>query len=154
MEKAKRIIEENLYITIATATKDGTPWISPVFFAYDKIYNLFWVSNKNALHSKLIRENPHVAIVIFDSSIPEGEGDGVYFGANAHELENEAEIKHAMEVLDKRVTKDEFKIKGIEQVTAEGVWRIYTAIPEKVWVSDSEFISGQHVDKRVEVRLK
>ena len=153
LEKAKKIIEENLYITIATATKDGKPWISPVFFRYDKTYNLFWVSNKNALHSKLIRENPQVAIVIFDSSVPEGQGNGVYFEANSHELENESEIKHAMKILDKRVTKDEFRVKGIGQVTTESVWRIYRAVPEKVWVSGSELINGHPVDTRVEVDL-
>jgi nitroimidazol reductase NimA-like FMN-containing flavoprotein (pyridoxamine 5'-phosphate oxidase superfamily) len=67
--QAKAIIKNNIYLTLATATKDGKPWISPLFFAYDNDFNLYWVSSKNSLHSKLIRSNPRVAIVIFDSSL-------------------------------------------------------------------------------------
>ncbi len=69
-KKAKEIIENNIYCTVATSTKDGKPWISPVFFGYDENYNIYWVSDKNAKHSELIRNNPSVAIVIFNSQAP------------------------------------------------------------------------------------
>ena len=155
IEKTKEIIAKNIYMAIATASPNGKPWISPVFFAYDENYNLFWVSNKDSLHSKLIRNNPQVAIVIFDSRAPEGEADGVYFEAKAYELENEAEIKHAMEILTKRVTKDEFRVKKIGEVTQDGVWRIYKAVPTRVsTLTEGEFIKGQYVDTRAEIDLK
>lgn len=153
-EKAKQIIAGNIYMTISTASLDGKPWISPVFFAYDENYSLFWVSNKDARHSQLIRSNSLVAIVIFDSKAPEGEGDGVYFEAKVEELEDEAEINHAMEVLNKRVTKDEFRVKKIGEVTGDGLWRIYKAIPTKVSkLTEGEFVKGQYIDKRAEIKL-
>ena len=153
-EKAKEIIEGNIYMTIATASKNGHPWISPVFFAYDRNYTLYWVSNKDSLHSRLIRKNPKVAIVIFDSRVPEGEGDGVYFEAKAEELASKNEIIHAMEVMGKRVTKDEFRIKKIGKVTGKGVWRIYKATPTKVSkLTEGELLNGQYVDKRIEIKL-
>ena len=153
-EKAKRIVESNIYMTVATASKDGKPWISPVFFAYDKNCNLYWVSNKDSLHSKLIRENPQVAIVIFDSRAPEGEGDGVYFEARAEELNKEVEIKDAMEALNNRVTKDEFKVKKVDEVTGHGVWRIYRASPLKISkLTEGAFVNGQYVDKRTNIKL-
>ena len=77
-EKARKIIENNIYITIATASKDGLPWISPVYSAHDKDYTFYWISPMDTLHSRLIRENHRVAIVIFDSRAPEGTGEGVY----------------------------------------------------------------------------
>lgn len=141
-------------MAIATASTSGKPWISPVFFAYDDNYNLFWVSNKDSLYSNLIRQNPQVAIVIFDSSVPEGEGEGVYFEANVDELSEKKDINHAMEVLDKRVKKDEFRVKKIGEVTGKGVWRVYKAIPLKISVlTEGEFVNGQYVDKRVDVDL-
>lgn len=153
-KKAREIIESNIYMTIATAAKDGKPWISPVFFAYDRNYTLYWVSNKDSLHSRLIRENPKVAIVIFDSRAPEGEGDGVYLEAKAEEVKDETEITDAMEILNKRVTKDEFRVKKIGEVTDQGVWRIYKATPLKISkLTEGELINGQYVDKRVEVKL-
>lgn len=154
IEKAKKIISENIYMTIATATKDGRPWISPVFFAYNENYNLFWVSNKDSLHSRLVRDNPQVAIVIFNSQAPEGEGDGVYFESTVIELEDKNEIKQAIELLGKRVTKEEFKVKRIEEVTSEGVWKIYRATPVKISkLTKGEFINGQYVDRRIDIRL-
>lgn len=155
VEKVKKIIEENIYMTIATSTLGGTPWISPLFFVYDKDYNLYWVSNKNALHSKLIRSNSRVAIVIFNSQAPEGEGDGVYFETNVIELKQEVEIAQAMEVWNKRATHDEFKIKKVGEVTGEGMWRMYKATPHTIYkLTEGEYINGQYVDKRVEVKLK
>lgn len=131
IKEAKDIISSNIYMTVATASPKGDPWISPVFFAYDDTYDLYWVSDKDSRHSKLIRENNRVAIVIFDSSAPEGEGDGVYFEAQAVELNDTEEVKKAMMILGNRATQDEFKIWKIEEVTENGVWRIYKAIPPR-----------------------
>ncbi|MBI2327880.1 pyridoxamine 5'-phosphate oxidase family protein [Candidatus Curtissbacteria bacterium] len=39
-EKAKQIISKIIYITIATTSKDGQPWNSPVYSAYDDKYNI------------------------------------------------------------------------------------------------------------------
>ena len=155
ISKAKKIIRGNIYMTIATSSKNGTPWISPVFFAHDDDYNLFWVSAKDSLHSKLISKNSQVAIVIFDSSAPEGESNGVYFEAIASELGDKKEIEHAMKILNKRVTIDDFRVKRIGEVSEDGAWRIYKASPVKVSkLTSGEFVNGQYVDKRVDINLR
>jgi uncharacterized protein YhbP (UPF0306 family) len=107
---SKAIIASNIYMTVATADTSGKPWISPVFFAYDEAYNLYWVSSKNALHSTNLATRPQLAIVIYDSTRPEGEGDGVYFDCEAMALEAEADIVKAMELMGARVTMDEFRV--------------------------------------------
>lgn len=140
-------------MTIATASVDGKPWISPVFFAYDESYNLYWVSNKNALHSKLIRANGRVAIVIFDSRAPEGEGDGVYFEAIAEEMKNQLELQIAIELLNKRMTVEKFQIDD-EDVAEDGEWRAYKATPIKISkLTEGRYINGQYIDERAEVKL-
>lgn len=154
IEKAKEIIKNNIYMTISTASKTGKPWISPVFFVYDDKYNLYWVSNKNARHSKLIRKNPQASIVIFDSCATEGQGDGVYFETKVKELDNQKEINEAMELFNKRVTQDEFRIKKVGEVAKDGIWRIYKATPFRISkLTEGEFINGQYVDKRIEIKL-
>ncbi len=153
-QEAKQIIADHIYMTIATASKNGQPWISPVFFAYDDKYNLYWVSYKNARHSSLIKDNPQVSIVIFNSQAPEGEGDGVYFEAEVEEITENKEIQFAMNVLGKRVTKEEFRVKKVEEVTEEGAWRIYKAKPLKITkLSRGTTVNGQYIDERVEVSL-
>ncbi len=51
-QKAQKIIEDNLYMTISVATKDGDPWISNLFYSVDNKYNFYWYSSKDLLHQK------------------------------------------------------------------------------------------------------
>ena len=155
VDKAKKIIKDNIYCVIASSSKDGKPWISPVFYGYDEDYNIYWISDKDSRHSKLIRNNPQVAIVIFNSQAPEGKGDGVYFEAMAKEINDREEAEKAFKIRDKRAKVEEFKVKKVEEVIDEGQWRVYKAAPYKVSkLSSGEYINGQYVDKRYEIKLK
>jgi len=149
---AKRIIEKILYITIATVNKNGQPWNSPVFSAFDKNLNFFWASDQNGQHSKNIRENNKVFIVVYDSTVPEGTGEGVYFKATAYELTDEKEILEALEVLDKRVGK--IKERSASEFLGDFPRRVYKAVVEKVWVNADGEINGNYVDTRLEVNLE
>ena len=154
-EKAKKIIAGNIYMVIATSSQESKPWISPVFFVYDSDYNLYLVSNKDALHSNLVRNNSQVAIVIFNSEANEGSGTGVYFEAKAQELGDEKELNKAIGLWNKRVNGEDFKIKDIGKVSGEGIWRVYKATPTKIsQLTEGTFIKGQYVDTRIEVSLK
>lgn len=148
--KAKRIIEKILYITIATASKDGAPWNTPVYSAFDENYNFFWASDKNSVHSKNISENNRVALVIYDSTVPEGTGEGVYVQAKAFELTDGNEIKHALDCLDGRVGK---KPHSPSQFLGNMPRRVYKAVPEKFWVNDDGEVNGNYIDIRIEVDL-
>lgn len=80
-EKARYIIEHNNYMIVSTSDKSGKPWAAPVFFAYDKNYTFYFLSAVDSRHAENIAENPNVAIVIFDSSTPVGQTDGVQMDA-------------------------------------------------------------------------
>ncbi len=154
-ETAKKIVADNFYMTIASASLNGQPWISPVFFAYDSDYNLYWVSNKDSLHSNLIRSNPKIAVVIFNSQAAQDDVDAVYFEADAFELHDAHRIKHAAATLRQRVIKDEFKVYNLEQVTNNATWRIYQAIPKSMSkLTKGTYIDGQYVDKRIPIEPK
>lgn len=154
-EKAKQIIESNIYMTLATASKSGQPWISPVFFVYDDSYNLYWISNKESRHSNLVRDNNKVAIVIFDSSAVEGEADAVYLEAEAEEMSDENEIAAAVEIWNRRVSQEEFKVSALNKVTGGAVWRVYRAKPYAVSkLGKGQHINGQYVDNREEISLR
>jgi nitroimidazol reductase NimA-like FMN-containing flavoprotein (pyridoxamine 5'-phosphate oxidase superfamily) len=157
-EKARKMIAENIYLTLATASKDGVPWISPLMFAYDSNYNLFWPSGKDALHSQLLRSNPKVAISIFDSHAPEGTGNGVYMTAEACEV-SEDELPYAINVLYSRKYPDpvvrQQRGRKPEDFSGESPRRLYMATPEKVYIIDARGhpIYKRLVDVRVEVNL-
>ena len=153
VKKARGIIEKILYITIATASKDGKPWNSPVYSAFDEDYNFYWASWRENQHSKNIKENNQVFIVIYDSTVPEGTGEGVYIKAKAYELGDEKEIEHALSYLDGRANKKKDPKTRVAQFQGDKPRRVYKAVLEKVWINGEGDVNGEYIDTREEVDL-
>src|SRR5258706_16403585 len=147
-KRAIEILERINYATIATATKLGKPWNSPVYAVHDAELNIYWFSDRENQHSQNVRENENVFIVIYDSTVPIGEGEGLYLEAKAQELGDPEEIRLALGLKDgsSRDTADDFMDGAIR--------RAYKAVPQRAWTNDSESLSGKFVrDYRVEVSL-
>ena len=82
-ERARRVIDTNRYLTLGTTEPDHRPRLSPVYFTHVGYRDFYWVSSPAAHHSVNIAERPEVAIVIFDSTAPVGQGQAVYVSATA-----------------------------------------------------------------------
>jgi nitroimidazol reductase NimA-like FMN-containing flavoprotein (pyridoxamine 5'-phosphate oxidase superfamily) len=148
LERARRIVREIKYITIASASKDGQPWNSPVYSAFDHDYNFYWASDRGGQHSRNIRENPRVFLAIYDSTVPEGTGKGVYVQAIAAELTDPIDIQRGLDQLDKRVGKPPH---SPEQFMGKMPRRVYRATPQRVWVNEDGTREGEYIDIRVEI---
>ena len=98
---AREILDTNRYMTLATADGDGRPWASPVWYAHEGYTDLLWVSRPGARHSRNLAVRPELAIVIFDSTVPEGSGQAVYVEALAEELDG-AEREQGIAVISRR----------------------------------------------------
>jgi uncharacterized protein YhbP (UPF0306 family) len=83
---ARAIIDDNLYMTLATADEAGRPWPSPVYYAVEEYREFIWVSRPESRHSRNLAGRPELGIVIFDSTAPIDTGQGVYMYATAEEL--------------------------------------------------------------------
>jgi hypothetical protein len=83
------VVDTNTYMTLATSSTDGMPWVSPVFFATAGYVDFYWVSSTDAIHSRNIEERSAVAIVIFDTHLPPGAGQAVYLAATAKSVQGE-----------------------------------------------------------------
>ena len=83
---ARRVIDANHYMTVATLDPDGAPRLSPVYYTPARYTDLYWVSSPDAHHSRNLLERPDAQIVIFDSSVPVGGAEAVYLGARARQL--------------------------------------------------------------------
>jgi hypothetical protein len=142
-------------MVVATANKNGKPWISPVFFSYDDKYNLYWVSDKSALHSQNIRLRPESGIVIYGRVTPAEHPVAAYFDATAVELDEINEIDSAIEALAKRQQDEKFVIKSAADVTGSACWRIYKATPKEISVRDDAVdpLTGQAITIRKPVKF-
>jgi uncharacterized protein YhbP (UPF0306 family) len=83
---ARTIIDANQYLTLATADALGQPWASPVFYATADYTEFYWISVPEATHSRNLAQRPQIAMVVFDSTAPEGTGQAVYMSAAAEQV--------------------------------------------------------------------
>lgn len=147
-KRAVEILRKIRYATIATANKDGKPWNSPVAHEYDNQLNVYWFSDKQNQHSQNVRENEDVFIVIYDSTVPEGDGEGVYIEAKAVELNDPEEI------LSVSKKGEDYEGKP-NDFLGDAIRRVYKAVPQRVWMNDAEVTDGVFIrDYRVDISLE
>ena len=141
---AQEIIDANRYMTLATADVDGRPWAAPVWYAHQGYADFFWVSRPGARHSRNVAGRPEVGIVIFDSTVPEGEGQAVYVEAVAEEVDG-AERERGIGIISRRSEAAGAGPWGVEDVSGPAPHRLYRAR------ASEHFVLGAH-DQRIAVR--
>ncbi|HEY0220732.1 MAG TPA: pyridoxamine 5'-phosphate oxidase family protein [Candidatus Paceibacterota bacterium] len=124
LANAAEILKNIKYMTIATVCSDGSPWNTPVAPTFNNELIFRWGSNENSVHSQNIRNEKRVFVVIYDSTAPEGAGEGVYMKGIAEEL-------------------DEY----------EGTLKMYQFTPEKVWINDEENNDDGSFKKDIRIEL-
>ena len=142
--RARRIVDEGFYMTLATADADGVPWASPVWYAPESPRSLLWISDPGARHSRNIEARPQIGIVIFDSRQAPGTGKGVYFEATAERVA-EAELEAAVAVFSERSLQRGDSGLELARVQAPAPSRMYRATALRIYF-------GEH-DERTEVSL-
>ena len=139
-DAARRMIEANSYLTLATADAAGRPWATPVWFAHAETeteagYEFVWVSKPGARHSQNVAARPEIAIVVYDSTVPVGGAAAVYVEAVA------AEVPAADRAAALAVYSDKSVARGIRpwqeaDVTGFAPHRLYRARASAVFVLD------------------
>jgi nitroimidazol reductase NimA-like FMN-containing flavoprotein (pyridoxamine 5'-phosphate oxidase superfamily) len=141
----RAIIDANLYMVLGTADQSGTPWVSPVYFAPDAYRDFLWVSKPQARHSVNIATRADVSIVVFDSSVPIGHGQGVYMSALAEKLAGD-EAERGIEVFSQRSLAHGGVAWSVDDVHPSARHRLYRARATEHFVLDER-------DERVQVDL-
>jgi len=149
-ERAKEVISQIEYVTIASVSHDGQPWNTPVYSAYDLDYNFYWGSHKNSQHSQNIRDNNKVFLVIYDSTVEAGKGEGVYVKAVVSELDDPDEIAAAHKLIQDRRPNWYWRL---DQFKSDTPLNLYKAVPQKIWMNDEGQKDGHYIDVRAEVEL-
>ena len=142
---AKAIIDANLYMVLGTADKHGHAWVSPVYYAHVDHREFIWVSRPETLHSRNLVARPEMSIVIFDSSVPIGTGQGVYMAATAQEVTGDARVA-AIDVFSRRAVGHGGRGWTLEDVEPPAEIRLYRA------TASAHYILGS-IDRLVPVDL-
>ena len=140
---AHRIVDANMYMTIATADGDGRPWVSPVWYAPVTYNEFLWVSAPEARHSRNIAGRPEVAIVIFDSTVSIGGAEAVYLEAVAEQLSGDV-VDRAIATYSRRSQACGGSAWEAAEVLPPAAFRLYRA------TASSQFVLGPR-DQRLPV---
>ena len=151
-EIARQLIDEILYLTLATADASGNPWASPVFFTPDGYHDFYWVSSPDSRHSRNIASRRHVAITIYDSRVPIGTAEAVYLRAEACQVPDD-DLDRALAVFNSRLpTQKRF---ALTDVVAPALFRLYRAraVEHSVLIRGGDPRYGRGADSRMTVTL-
>ena len=142
---ARKILDRSRYMVLATADRSGQPWATPVFFAHRDYREFFWVSEPEATHSVNLRDRREVGIVVFDSRVKVGSGQGVYVAGVARELPAH-DTAEGLEIFSARSAEHGGDEWSEEDIRPPSPHRLFQATAEGIYVLDEH-------DHRVEVRL-
>ena len=138
MDKTKiaaEIIKKIIYINIATVCEDGSPWNSPVYTAFDDKLNFYWASSHSNVRSKNIELDGRTFVTIYDSTAPEGTGEGVYFKGETEVLEDFERIEAARKCTQSRKGKEAEENAGYI-FSGNSKRKIYCFTPKQAWIND------------------
>ena len=132
---ARTIIDSNMYMVLGTADESGNPWATPVHFASAGYREFFWVSSPEVRHSQNIAVRPQISIVIFDSQVPIGTGQGVYMSAMAEELAG-VDLQRGIEIFSRSSLAHGGHEWTLQDVGESTLYRLYRATASDHWVRD------------------
>jgi nitroimidazol reductase NimA-like FMN-containing flavoprotein (pyridoxamine 5'-phosphate oxidase superfamily) len=149
---AKRIIDGNRYLTLATVDGDGHPWATPVYFSHEGYRHMYWISSPETRHSRNLAARSDVSVVIFDSQVPIGGAEAVYLTGSAEEISTPTQ--------DECTAAFRPRFEGVRGFTPKELQpperlRLYRATPSAAWVliRGNDPVWGRGVDMRLAVNL-
>lgn len=84
---AHQLLDASPLCSIATVSPDGRPSINTAYFAWSSSWDLVWLSEPDAQHSRNVRANSLVAIAVYDSHQVWGNPDrGIQLFGRTREL--------------------------------------------------------------------
>ncbi|HEX9599400.1 MAG TPA: pyridoxamine 5'-phosphate oxidase family protein [Gaiellaceae bacterium] len=139
---ARRLLDASTLCAIATVSPGGRAHVNTAYFAWSRDFDLVWLSEPHAAHSRNLRAHPTVAVAVYDSHQTWGKADrGIQLFGSARELVDEA-AADAERIYAKR-----FPDYGREDLSA---YRFYRFRPRRVKLFDeSAFGRGVFVTARI-----
>lgn len=131
-DQARRIIDANPFLTLATADVAGTPWASPVWFAHLDHRSFVWASKPHRRHSENIAVRPEVGLVVFDSTQVPGDVEAVYACGHAEQTDDPAHLA----AFSDRSEAQGMSAWSRDRLTGDAPLRLFHVRATELWVLD------------------
>ena len=142
----KECLESTYYCALATQGEDGA-WVNPVYFAYDRKWNLYFISQSSSKHMQNIGNNQNVSVAIYSTDQkPGGDVFGIQLSGKAIKLSDE-EIVSACEIYYGRKgaadAVGEEKPDPKQHMGDNAVWKFVKVIPQEMYYFDTRFFGEE-----------
>ncbi|WP_461534908.1 pyridoxamine 5'-phosphate oxidase family protein [Spongorhabdus nitratireducens] len=145
------LLETNHYCVLATANSEGEPWNTPLFYAFDHNWQLYWISSTDCHHSRLLAENPKASAVIYEPPGVSHETSALYLSGTAAICEG-AEIEQALEFYLQRTGLGISR--NADDYQGDSPCRFWKLSPEKAWtLQEPEWQDNLLLDRRTAVDI-
>ena len=132
INRAKELIYTSKHIALATTNADGSPHNSPVRFYYDeKLENIYWGSNVEALHSQNILRTGQLFGVLFDRR----EVGGVYIKCEGGHILDGKELEVGLEITNSSRAKEGEQKIALDYYRAGSVQKLWSAKITNLWIN-------------------
>lgn len=128
------------FCCIATVDPKGV-WSNPVFFAWDKDFNLYFISQMTSRHMKNIQNNPRISVSIYKTE-QKGDVAGIQLEGTASILtknDHNEEIQHAYDTYYGRAGHGT----DVEGYKKDPTWLYVKIIPEQIYYFDTRFFNEE-----------
>ena len=128
------------YCCIATVDKKGV-WSNPVYFAWDKQYNLFFISQMSSRHMQNLMSNSRIPASIYKTE-QKGDVVGIQLEGTAKILsknDGENEIKHAYETYYRRAGYGP----DVQGYLNDPTWLYVKITPDQIYYFDTRFFEEE-----------
>jgi uncharacterized protein YhbP (UPF0306 family) len=87
---ARRLLDASTLCAIATVNANSSAHLNTAYFAWSRHFDIVWLSEPQARHSRNLRANDSIAIAVYDSSQTWGKADrGIQLFGSAREVGGE-----------------------------------------------------------------
>ena len=132
INRAKELIYTSKHISFATTNADGSPHNSPVRFFYDeKLENIYWGSNIEALHSQNILRTGQVFGVLFDRI----ETGGVFIKCEGGHALDGKELEVGLDITNSARTKEGQQEISLDYYSTGSSQKMWSAKINNLWIN-------------------
>jgi uncharacterized protein YhbP (UPF0306 family) len=119
MEVARQLLDSSTLCAIATVSPRGRAHVNTAYFAWTPEFDVVWMSEPEAEHSRNLGRSPSAAVAVYDSAQVWGEADrGIQLFGSARELRGSA-ARDA-----ERVYRRRFPASGRTELSAYSLYRL------------------------------
>ena len=145
------LLLNNPYCVLATCHANS-PWVTPLLYAYDEHWNLYWISAVNSRHSGFLSHNPNAVAIIYQEPDYGRETSALYVEGTVEVCDNFFSVASALEYYSKR-TESGFS-RAPEDYLSCSPCRFYKLTTSKAQtLGEAQWDNNLFIDRRVEIAL-